>query len=271
MLILASETDAAARNIRDRLLTLRDHDIVGEFEGHSIIEFEPGKVRLATIPFPALEFDNPHRKVFPDLPDPDVMVYLSRHQSVSGTKTLTVHPIGNFSEAVFGGHERTVAPSSPHLMTHALRLLSSHPIEGYEITFEATHHGPFNEVPTFFIEIGSTETEWKDPIAVEALAQTMDQLIHDYLDDVIPTTPTNAVCIGLGGGHYAPRHTKHALQEDLDFGHIVPSYARKGLDTQLAEEIIRKTPGVTRVCAHRKKHRKEGRVFQELGLEYIEY
>ena len=153
-------------------------------------------------------------------------------------------------------------------MTHALRLLSEHPVEGYEVTFETTHHGPFNEIPTFFIEIGSTEAEWNDPLAVQAVAETAHQLIQDYEHDFIPT---NTICIGLGGGHYAPRHTKFALKEKLDFGHMLPSYARKALDPELAGEIILKTPGVRQVCAHGKKHRKEGRIFQELGIEYIEY
>ena len=267
MLILASETDAAARNIRDHLLTIWAHEGTGEFQGKTIFRSPSSKTFLATIPGPALEFDNPHLSIFPDSPEPDVIMYLSRHQSVSGNRTLTVHPIGNYSEARFGGKESTVVPTAPHLMTHALRLLSVRVPDGYECTFEATHHGPYNGVPTFFIEIGSTLDEWNDPHAVEAISGTVLQLIQDYEGDRIPK---GTVCIGLGGGHYSPRHTKFALKETLDYGHIVPSYARKALGPELAEQIIKKTPGVERVCAHGKKHRKEGRIFSELGLQIIE-
>ena len=274
MLILASETDAAARNIRDHLLTVWDHNEAGEYprngdrNGRPVFRSPSGKVLLATILGPALELDNPHLSLYPEGPVLDVILYLSRHQSVSGNKTLTVHPIGNFSDARFGGRERTIVPTAPHLMTHALRLLSAMVPEGYECTFEATHHGPYNDVPTFFIEIGSTLEEWSDPEAVNAISRTVRQLIHDYEHDHIHK---GKVCVGLGGGHYSPRHTRFALKEGLDFGHILPSYARKSLDTALAEQIIGKTPGAERVCAHGKKHRKEGRIFSELGLEYVEY
>jgi len=242
---------------------------MGSYEGRPIYRGMSGKTLLATISGPALEFDDPHLSIFPDAgSEPDVIMYLSRHQSESGNRTLTVHPIGNFNAAAFGGRERTVVPTAPHLLTHALRLLSERVPESYECTFEATHHGPYNTIPTFFIEIGSTIEEWTDPVAVEALATTVHEFIQDYENKRIPR---RTVCIGLGGGHYCPRHTKFALKEELDFGHILPAYARKGLVAELARQIISKTPGAQRVCAHGKKLRKEGRVFSELGIEYVEY
>ena len=273
MLILASETDVAAVNIRDRLLTLWNPVEIGESAGPPVHRSPGGRTTLATIPTSALMLDNPHLTLFgPGTPPPDIILYLSRHQSVSGTRTLTVHPVGNFGEAAFGGRERTLVPTAPRIMTHALRLLASHPVPGYEITFEATHHGPWNEAPTFFIEIGSTPEEWNDPVAIAAVAETVHELILHYESGGIPAASSpGTVCIGLGGGHYAPRHTRVALTEGFDFGHILPGYARKELDSALAEEIIARTPGVNMVCAHGKKHRKEGQVFREFGLEYAEF
>jgi len=308
MLILANETDPAASNIRDHLLSIWDHTTIGEFEGFPIFRGSNGKVTLASLPSSALDIDNPDLRIFPDGPRAHVIMYLSRHQSVSGNKTLTVHPIGNFSEAKFGGKEGTLVPTSPHLMSQALRILAGKPVEGYECTFEATHHGPYNDVPTFFIEIGSTLEAWNDPEAVRGLAETARELIDIYEGDegsgggeagaerrgrkqVMEEAeterrsriergeegkgagggggvPKGPVCIGLGGGHYAPRHTKFALKEGLDFGHIIPSYAGKHLNTELAREVIRKTPGVERICAHGKKHRKEERIFRELAEEF---
>jgi len=268
MLILANDSDPVARNIRDHLLGLWNHETIGNYEGLPIFKGKSGKTELASIPISALELDNPYTAIFPSASPPDIVMYLSRHQSVSGNKSLTVHPIGNFSKAEYGGRERTLVPATPHIMTSALRILSGKEVEGYECTFEATHHGPFNDVPTFFIEIGSTLEAWNDPVAVRAVAETVLEIVEMYETTGIEQGKT---CIGLGGGHYAPRHTKYALKEGLDFGHIVPSYAGKHLDIELAEEVIRKTPGIELVCAHGKKHRKEERVFRELGIEVIEY
>ncbi len=324
MLIIASEKDAAARNTRDLLLDLWDHDTIGSYQGLPI--HGNGRIILASIPVSALELDHPDQAILskanyhdPDLSaeksQPDLVVYLSRHQSVSGMKTLTVHPIGNYGTAEYGGRDRTLVPSAPLAMSTALRILSTKEVPGFECTFEATHHGPYLEIPTFFIEIGSTVEEWNNPTAIRAIAETMAELIELYENGMIgkgairkesmingtmeketienETTrketikngavkketlngildSTEGTCIGLGGGHYVPRHTKYATREGLDFGHMMPSYAKGNLDQEMALQMIVKTPGVERVCIHGKKFRKGSRVFRELeeGIEIIEY
>ncbi|MCK4614520.1 MAG: hypothetical protein KAU14_06940 [Thermoplasmata archaeon] len=266
MLILASEKDPAARNIRDHLLELWDHEEAGEY--HKLPIFRGGEITLASLPVSALKLDLPDTSIPLKAGRPGVVVYLSRHQSASKRRTLTVHPIGNFGTAEFGGKGRKLVPSAPHIMSTALRFLNEKEAGGFECTFEATHHGPYLEAPTFFIEIGSTLEEWNNPKAIRAVAEAMLETIEVYEKGNILE---GKVCIGFGGGHYAPRHTKHALSKGLDFGHIIPSYALKNLDDELAEEMVRKTPGVEQVCVHGKKLRKEVRVFEGLGLEVREY
>src|SRR5205807_5140421 len=92
----------------------------------------------------------------------DLVVYRSKHRSESGRPSLTVHPIGNPGAAEFGGQPRTLVPSAPRWMTSALRSLRQAGGHlGYVVTFEATHHGPYLTSPTFYIEQGSTEREWR--------------------------------------------------------------------------------------------------------------
>src|SRR4030042_3639159 len=43
-----------------------------------------------------------------DFPDAELIVFLSRHSSQSGTPTLSVHTPGNLAEADLGGLPRTV-------------------------------------------------------------------------------------------------------------------------------------------------------------------
>ena len=41
---------------------------------------------------------------------------------------------------------------------------------GFDLTLETTHHGPWIETPSMFIEIGSTAVTWGDKRAAELLA-----------------------------------------------------------------------------------------------------
>ncbi|MDD1748219.1 MAG: D-aminoacyl-tRNA deacylase, partial [Methanomassiliicoccales archaeon] len=89
------------------------------------------------------------------------MVFLSRHKAASGIPTLTAHPIGNFSKADFGGRPGTLVRSSPDMMTSTLRELQRNAAGlGFGVSFEVTHHGPYLEAPTMYIEIGSSEENW---------------------------------------------------------------------------------------------------------------
>src|SRR3989442_9241458 len=88
----------------------------------------------------------------------------------------------------------------------------------YDVTFEASHHGPFLTAPTFYIEQGSTETEWADLGASRAIARVL--LAIEPLDAPI--------AIGLGGGHYVPRHTDLALLRRIAFGHLSRRMRSKG-------------------------------------------
>ena len=53
----------------------------------------------------------------------DQAIFLSRHRSKTGEPTLTVHPIGNYGKAEYGGETRTLVETSPKLMTQLLRIL----------------------------------------------------------------------------------------------------------------------------------------------------
>jgi len=134
----------------------------------------------------------------------------------------------------------------------------------YEVTFEATHHGPYLTAPTFYIEQGSTETEWKDLEASRAIARTL-----------LGLRPLDApIAIGLGGGHYVPRHTDLALQRRVAFGHLLAAYALEGTSAQVIDRAVERTDGATVAYMHRKSLPKpQARAFAErlesLGLRVV--
>ena len=201
---------------------------------------------------------------------PDEVVFMSRHKAASGIPTLTVHPIGNYKTADFGGRDGTLVRSSPSSMSQALRLISAYnDTDLYKVSFEVTHHGPYLETPTYFIEIGSDESHWGDVHAAEILGRVIEDVSQDegYVQ-----------AIGVGGGHYAPRFTEMVLGYKIDIGHMVPGYQLDGMDDDTVCDYMRKaseaTGGTKCVYLHKKafkkseQHRIEG-LIGSLGFEIL--
>ncbi len=105
------------------------------------------------------------------------IVFLSKHAAASGTLSLTVHPVGipwivpedveNLCKS--GGLPGRCAPPSPHIGSLYRAIIAETKERGldamFQVTLEATHHGPYDPVPVCFVEIGSTENEWINPHA----------------------------------------------------------------------------------------------------------
>ncbi|MEM2223003.1 MAG: D-aminoacyl-tRNA deacylase [Acidilobaceae archaeon] len=157
-------------------------------------------------------------------PDPsaEAVIVLSRHSSESKRKTLSVHHVGNPTMSSWGGEPYTLSFSYPALSKSLLlnyrRIALEENLYDYDITLEATHHGPTRPVkPIVFIEIGSTEAEWRDERAQRVLALTVAETISKPLRECKPA-------IGLGGTHYPERFTRMHLESDICFGHIIARY-----------------------------------------------
>ena len=262
--LVASEQDEASLNQRAALLELRSWDREDDFAGRP--SWRRSDTILVSIPELHLNRDHVDRDLESSFGGrPDLIVYLSKHRSESGRPSLTVHPIGNPRAAAFGGQPGTLVPSSARWMTAALRGLHKRADRtAYEVTFEATHHGPYLAAPTFFIEQGSTAAQWNDRAASRVIAETL-------LDLELFDAP---IAIGLGGGHYVPRHTDLALRRRIAFGHMLATYALEGGTDGLLEQAVERTEGATLAYVHRKSFSKpEARAFEErllaLGLRVV--
>jgi D-aminoacyl-tRNA deacylase len=167
--------------------------------------------------------------------DADLVIFISRHSSVNPVPVLTVHVTGNYRVAELGGTDRTLAPAAPAMMQATLRALARHCPEGYRVSYEITHHGPTGLThPSFFVEIGSTEKEWRDPAAGKAVAEA-----------VLDATAINTVpLIGFGGTHYATRETEIALTSRGAFGHIAHTREIATLDEQMIRQMAAKSGAV---------------------------
>jgi len=206
----------------------------------------------------------------------DFVVVLSRHRAESGRKTLSVHHPGNPTREAYGGEPLKLAVAYPALAWKLLRvyarLASEMGLEGYEVTLEATHHGPTSlRPPVVFIEVGSTELEWRDEKAREAMARAVAETLSEKLEQCNPVA-------AIGGPHYPARYTRASLESSTCFGHIIARHSIEdsSLESATRQAITRNYPKPVEVLVIEKKSLKSSqraiveRVAAELGVE-IEY
>lgn len=135
-------------------------------------------------------------------------IFISRHEMANPRPLFTVHTPGSWPD---------VSISNPPLTSSIFRTLCKLAYEPYTCAFEATHHTPNTSyVSATFVEVGSTENEWKDRKAVETLAQAVEEVLNSQIK---PNTPAMAI----GDLHYVTV-TDPVLKGELDLGHVIPKY-----------------------------------------------
>ncbi|MEM4718202.1 MAG: D-aminoacyl-tRNA deacylase [Desulfurococcaceae archaeon] len=209
----------------------------------------------------------------------DFYLVLSRHSSEAGIRSYTVHATGNFSREVFaGGRPRELGIAHPPVMWFLLRSLYNlrneyTSRENYEVSYEATHHGPTNlSKPIIFIEIGSTHYEWIDSVNHEIIGTAVIELINHY-----PNLPKCNPTIGIGGGHYPRKHSDLAISEDICYGHIASKHVLDYLDDQMLHSMRRRCiSDIKSIVIEKKGTRREHRILidrfsteNNLSIRYI--
>jgi D-aminoacyl-tRNA deacylase len=237
LVLLVSRADPAAVTIRDALLDVGGWDDAGSFHGLPVRR--RGEFLLVEVEPLHLECDLVDRSLQKAGHDFDAILFASKHYAESGKPALTVHPLGNYGDADYGGMPRRLTPTSPVLMARVLRRLQ---VEAnglkHAVTFEATHHGPYLESPGFFVEIGTDEASWSDRDLGRRVARAMLAAATPGVGDDAP------VLVGVGGSHYGPRFGDLVKQRKANIGHILPGYAlEKGVEPSVVLDAIRATPG----------------------------
>lgn len=224
-LILASDTDPAAKNIFSRLMESQDFEESAEdsevmiWKDIALTRIQGGVTSLTDLPLPA-----------------DEVIVASRHASESGKPSLTTHVPGE-------PDNKELAIAAPFTLKTALRELNRANEElklGWDVSLEATHHGPTGlSVPVTFVEIGSSPKQWKNPKAGKVAAHAVMAAAENR--------GSGRTAIGLGGTHYARKHTRVTLRTDVGIGHIFPKY--QTLDKLLLEEALERTSGENPIFA----------------------
>lgn len=167
----------------------------------------------------------------------DYLVVLSPHRSEAEFRSLTAHIPGNWDRADHGGQPRTLNIAFASMQKALLRKMHEKNAKcglAFNVNYEVDHHGPTIGKPIIFVEIGSSEKEWKNPLAAKVIAESVFEAITER-ENGKPET-----FFGVGGGHYAPKFTKLALEKDMAFGHMLPKYRADSLAEDTFRQAIEK-------------------------------
>ena len=237
ILLVASHKDTASLNIAKQILNRYPFSVTGEtFQENPTFSADINRKKVTLIMLNDEAVNAQH------LPDSfthlSLIVFISRHSSTSGTPTLSVHTPGNLGEAELGGLPKQVSISPATAMRNALKALMLFK-EGmkldYEVSYECTHHGPSLNVPTMFVELGSSPKQWRDSKAAEAVAHATLSAIGKF------GASEKTAVLGIGGTHYNQRFTRMAVDGEAVFGHMIPKYAVPWVDVEMLRQCVEKT------------------------------
>jgi len=255
--VIASKVDPASFNIAQKMIELADwEDRRGYLtcQNHRLVLLQEELITLRGLEERLADMDL----------RPNLLVFASRHQARDGKPRLCGHFTGNSGEALMGGDPRRLAMAAPGVLKSFILNLLDDSSHGFEISAEATHHGPTDlTTPSIFVEIGSTEEEWSDPVAGDAVARSILELENLQ-------TP---VFLGFGGGHYVQRQNRLIRETGVSFGHMFSNYQMDDLDLDLVEQAQLKS-GATFAYLDKKSlrsadKRKLSEILEELEIEAL--
>jgi D-aminoacyl-tRNA deacylase len=203
--------------------------------------FQKGSLLLVTID---TEMITP-----PDLDtyfNPQAYIFLSRHVAESGIPSLTVHTTGNFTDKpVLGARPKEVGGVNPDLQKNYLIALNTRrdEIKDYQITIEATHHGPTSlKRPVLFVELGSSEKDWGDEKAGKVIGDAL-------IESLTRGRSWDRVALAFGGPHYSTKFNKLLLESDVALSSVVAKHSLDGVDSEMFGQMIQKTSRFPRFVA----------------------
>lgn len=204
----------------------------------------------------------------------DFLVFVSTHKSKDKIPSLTIHAPGNWRSADLGGIPGKICTSSAFVMKslfiklNELAEKNKEIFDKYKITLEATHHGPLINIPCCFVELGSSELEWKDENAANVLAETILSL-QDFkiIDKWIPV-------IAIGGNHYCQNFNEIQVNSNYAISHIIPEYSFPITEAMIKEAEEKTLEQINKVlidwkgCGKSEERKRLLDLLEKLGLKY---
>ena len=263
--LIASQQDPAGITIYNALRRMFPFEQAdAPLGGSQVFRFTKGRslISLYLLKRGLLESDNLDKLI-----GADGFIFLSKHRSSSNTKSFAVHSIGNWATAEAGGKPAALCPAMALLQQGIFLQLLKRGREGYVVTMESTHHGPYMEKPSIFVEVGSTGEEWGDEENGRVISGAVMEAVSRYLNthyddngqpnedeksnehkkfneqnnDADKRNEKPSVAIGIGGPHYCSSFNKLSQRKNIAFGHICPKHNLHVLDETMLMQALEKT------------------------------
>jgi len=176
---------------------------------------------------------------------PDLIIFATKHQSKSGIHSLSIHTQGNWNSADYGGKKREVGICPVAFLNKGylkLKEVNERENLGYEVILECTHHGPYLETPSAFIEIGSDLESWTRKDAGKAISETLLEILPNFKFEL--ENPSLPIALGIGGLHHCPQFTKRIERNEAYISHVMPKYIDSISLDSLEKAILNSIPKI---------------------------
>lgn len=177
------------------------------------------------------------------IPKNSILLFLSKHVSKNKIPALTSHFTANFgSSNLFGGNPYEVGIAFPTFQKEYMKQLelNMENLNKYDLTIEASHHGPTSSRnPIMFIEIGSTEDDWKNKFAAASVCKSLLSTVAKFKCDVTPSSSN--IAIGLGGNHYPQKFNDLILKSNIAFASIASKYNIENINEAMLGQMRSKS------------------------------
>ncbi len=234
ILIVASTEDTAGINIAQKIIEQYTFEKLSDTFQKNPVYTKRIQNKDARLLFVNAEITE--TQFITDFFTPQLLIFLSKHKSISGIPTLSIHTPGNIADAKLGGIPRRVSISPASAMKVALFKMAQLREEteiSYDVSYECTHHGPSLNVPAMFAELGSSPKQWNDLRAAEIVAHAVMAAAS--------RSSSYPAALGIGGPHYNPKFTRIALETSIAFGHIIPKHVIHLVDTETIKQCLERT------------------------------
>lgn len=228
--VIVSEQCPAGMNVKQCFLELFSLNQYAVFEDAPVYLINDN-ANLYTIKQKHIFAENLDKRI-----NADFFIFATTHASREGVHSLSCHIPGNWGKAELGGKDGELCIAPALMLKKAyLELKKFSEKLDYEVTLEVTHHGPYLEKPTMFIEIGSSQEQWSNKEAGKSIAETIMKLVNrEELEN-------QRIAFGIGGPHYCANFNKVLERTDIALGHICPKYALQDLNERIIKKAISKT------------------------------
>ena len=226
--LVCSSVDVSSSNVAKILMKEYDFVPINEFLYNSNVYSNVQLIMINKIPLYADKIDEIYS-------DTGCFIFVSQHKSSSKIPTLTCHTTGNFNQNLYGGRPKEIAMCYPWIQKQYFLELHKqrHNVPRFDITLEATHHGPTSlGKPTMYVEIGSTEKEWRDINAAKIVCTALLEAVSKH------PGKCKKVAMALGGTHYPSKFNKLLLESEYGLAAIAAKYNLQYLDDAMLQQMI---------------------------------